>query len=353
MPSLKAEPFGLMPDGQSVDLYTVTNAAGMTVCFLSLGGIITRVQVPDRYGALADVTPGYDSLAEYLTDTCYFGALIGRYANRIAGGRFVLDGREYQAPPNDGKNLLHGGYGGFHRVVWHVAPFANSHAAGAALTYTSRAGEEGFPGTVRVRVTYTLNEGNELRFDYAATTDAPTPVSLTQHTYVNLAGHASGDILSHELTLLASRYLPVDDEIIPTGELRSVDGTPFDFRRARTIGEGIRSRDVALPMDGYDHTFVLDSRAPGEMELAARLYERVSGRMLEIETTEPGIQLYSGGQLGGGASGKDGYIYRRHDALALETQHFPDSPNVPAFPSTILRPGQRYVSSTVYRFGVA
>ena len=353
MPSLTSEPFGVMPDGQSVELYTLTNAAGMTVSFLGLGGIIARLKVPDRYGALADVTPGYDSLAEYLTDTCYFGALIGRYANRIAGGRFVVDGREYRAPPNDGRNLLHGGRGGFHRVMWHVEPFVNSHTAGAALTYTSHAGEQGFPGTLRVHVTYTLNERNELRFDYAATTDAPTPVSLTQHTYVNLAGHASGDILSHELSLLASRYLPVDDEIVPTGELRSVDGTPFDFRRARTIGGGIRSRDDALPMGGYDHTFVLDKPVPGDMGLAARLHDPASGRMLEIETTEPGMQLYSGGQLGGGGRGKEGHVYKRHDALALETQHFPNSPNVPAFPSTILRPGQQYASSTVYRFGVA
>ena len=340
-----------MPGGRPVELHTLTNSAGIEVCFLSLGGIIASVKVPDRHGVLADVTPGYDALDDYLADTCYFGALIGRYANRIAGGRFTLDGREYAMTPNDGPNLLHGGARGFHRALWDVESSAHDESVGATLLHTSP-GDEGFPGTLRVRVTYTLTDRNELVFDYHATTDAPTPVNLTQHSYFNLAGHASGDILDHELTLLASAYLPVNDEIIPTGELSPVEGTPFDFRKARTIGAGIRSRDEELPIDGYDHSFVLDGPAGG-MRRAARLFEPVSGRVLEIETTEPGLQLYSGDQLGGGPRAKDGHVYQRHGAVALETQHFPNSPNVPAFPSTILRPGEEYRSRTIYRFGTA
>jgi aldose 1-epimerase len=350
-PLLRVQPFGVIPDGDAIELHTLANASGMEVCFLTLGGIIVSVKVPDRDGVLADVTPGYDTLGEYLHDRCYFGALVGRYANRIAGGRFVLDGTTYILAPNDGPNLLHGGAGGFHRVVWNAEPFAHDDSVGAVLTYTSPDGEEGFPGTLKVRVTYTLTDQNELCFDYAATTDAPTPVNLTQHSYFNLAGHASGDILDHQLTLFASCYLPVDDQIIPTGELRDVEGTPFDFRLPRTIGAGIRSRDDELPIDGYDHSFALDDGLASETRLVARLYEPGSGRVLEIETTEPGLQLYSGDQLGGGLTGKGGQPYDRHGAVALETQHFPNSPNVPEFPSTILRPGAEYASRTVYRFG--
>lgn len=349
-PPFRVEPFGMAPDGRPVAMHTLANASGMEVCFLTLGGRIVSVRVPDRDGVLADVTPGYDSLADYLDDGCYFGALIGRCANRIANSRFVLDGTTYTLDPNDGPNLLHGGDDGFHHVVWSVEPFAGERCVGAVLTYASGAGEGGFPGKLSVRVTYTLTDDNELSFDYDAGTDAATLVNLTQHVYVNLAGHASGDILGHELTLLASRYLPVDDEIIPTGELRPVQGTPFDFREPRTIGADIPSRDAGRPIDGYDHCFVLDGGSPGIARLVARLYEPVSGRMLEIETTEPGLQLYSGGQLGNSLTGKNGKPYGRHGAVALETQHFPNSPNVPHFPSTILRPGSRYRSRTVYRF---
>jgi aldose 1-epimerase len=350
-PPFRVEHFGVGPSGP-VEMHTLANASGMEVCFLTLGGIIVNVKVPDRHGVLADVTPGYDTLAEYLDDACYFGALIGRYANRIAGGRFALDGVEYTLAPNDGPNLLHGGDAGFHRVLWNVEPFARDHEVGAVLAYTSRAGEGGFPGTLNVRVTYTLTGRNELCFDYAATTDAATPVNLTQHSYFNLGGHASGDILGHELTMLASRYLPVDDGIIPTGELRPVEGTPFDFRKPRTIGSGMLSGDDQLPIDGYDHSFVLDEGIPGIPRLVARLRAPSSGRTLDIETTEPGLQLYSGDQIANGLRGKDGKRYSRHGAVALETQHFPNSPNVPEFPSTILRPGHEYVSRTVYRFGV-
>lgn len=351
LPPPRVDPFGVTPDGRPVEMHTLSNASGMEVCFLSLGGIIVSVKVPDRDGVQADVTPGYDTLDDYLADDDYFGALIGRYANRIAGGRFVLDGTTFALTPNDGPNLLHGGAQGFHRAIWTVNPFVSDCTTGAVLTHTSQAGEGGFPGTLNVRVTYTLTDRNELWFDYTATTDAATPVNLTQHLYFNLAGHASGDIFDHQLTLIASRYLPVNDEIIPTGEMRQVEGTPFDFRQPRTIGAGMRSHDVLLPIDGYDHSFVLDDGAPGASRVVARLYEPGSGRLLEIETTEPGLQLYSGDQLGKGTTGKNGRPYIRHGALALETQHFPNSPNEPSFPSTILRPGEEYVSRTVYRFG--
>ncbi len=351
LPPLQVEPFGVMPDGRLVELYTLVNAAGMEVCFLSLGGIIVSVKVPDRHGVLLDVTPGYDTLDDYLADREYFGALIGRYANRIAAARFTIDDASYTLSPNDGPNLLHGGAYGFHRALWSVAPFTHDGSVGAVLAHTSPAGEDGFPGTLDVRVTYTLTNENELCFDYAVTTDAATPVNVTQHLYFNLAGHAAGDIFDHQLTLVASHYLPVDDDIIPTGDMRPVDGTPFDFRQPRTIGAGMRAPDGQLPIDGYDHTFVLDDSADGASRVVARLYEPASGRQLEIETTEPGLQFYSGGQLGRGRSGKNGQPYIRHGALALETQHFPNSPNEPGFPSTILRPGGQYSSRTVYRFG--
>jgi aldose 1-epimerase len=349
LPPLRVDPFGVAPDGRSVEMHTLSNASGMEVRFLSLGGIIVSVKVPDRDGVHADVTPGYDTLEDYLADGDYFGALIGRYANRIAGGRFEVDGTTYTLAPNDGPNLLHGGAHGFHRALWNVEPFAGDDSVGAVLTYMSPAGEGGFPGTLNARVTYKLTDANELSFDYKATTDAATPVNLTQHLYFNLAGHAAGHIFDHRLTLRASRYLPVNDELIPTGELRPVEGTPFDFRAERAIGAGMDSSDALPPID-YDHTFVLDGDA-GSGRVVARLHEPGSGRVLEIETTEPGLQFYAGDQLGRSPSGKNGQPYIRHGAVALETQHFPDSPNEPHFPSTILRPGEEYSSRTVYRFG--
>lgn len=344
--------FGKMPDGRRVEMHTLTNAAGMEVAFLNLGGIICAMKVPDRHGAIADVTPGYDSLADYLADTRFFGAIIGRYANRIAGGRFMLDDTVYQLSTNEGAHHLHGGRGGFHRAIWRVEPFTNRAGVGAVLSYRSPAGEEGYPGTLDVRVTYTLTEESELLFDYWATTDHATPVNLTQHSYFNLAGHASGDILDHELTVHASSYLPVDDEIIPTGELRAVHGTYFDFRSPRAIRADVGAHGEH-PFDGYDHTFVLDFAAPGVVRPVARLYEPRSGRSLEIETTEPGLQLYSGSQIGGGLIGKEGCRYGPNSSVALETQHFPNSPNEPHFPCTILGPGSEYHSRTIYRFATA
>ena len=336
-----------MPDGRAVDEYTVANAAGMRMSFLNLGGIVRAVLVPDRHGALADVVPGYDTLGEYLTDTRYFGALIGRYANRIAGASFTLRGVEYALTSNNGRNQLHGGPGGLHGMLWSVEPFRTASSSGAVLACSSADGSDGFPGTLDVRVTYTLTDANALVFDYQATTDRATPVSLTQHSYFNLAGHDSGSVLDHELTLSANHYLPVNDELIPTGELRRVAGSDFDFRTARPIRAGA-SKDSFVD---FDHTFVLDDApVPGDVRVAARLHDPRSGRTMKVTTSEPGVQFYSGNQIGNGLGGKGGVRYAAYSSLALETQHFPNSPNEPRFPSTILEPGGEYRSRTTYNF---
>jgi aldose 1-epimerase len=347
-----AAPFGALPDGRPVEQYTLESPSGMEVTFLALGGIIRNLTVPDRHGRLADVTPGYETVQQYLADTQFHGALIGRYANRIAGGRFVLDGREYRISRNDGGNHLHGGVTGFHRALWAVAPFTDARGSGAVLSLTSQAGDEGFPGTLDVRVTYLLTSDDELHFDYLATTDEPTPVNFTQHAYFNLGGHDTRDVLEHEITVHASRYLPVTADFIPSGELRSVQGTGFDLRRSRTLGDGIASLDGASPIGGYDHCFLLDEPR-ADSAVVARLCDPRSGRTLEIETTEPALQLYTGGQLGArrDEEGKRGVRYGPYSAVALETQHLPNSPNEPAFPTTILRPGESYRSHSVYRFG--
>ena len=340
--------FGTLPDGRTVEEHTLTNAAGMTVLFLSLGGIVRVVKVPDRHGVVADVVPGYDTLDGYLADTRYFGALIGRYANRIAGARFTLGGVDYPLSANNGHNQLHGGPGGLHGVLWAIEPFRSASASGAVLRYTSPDGDEGYPGTLDVRVTYTLTDDNELLCDYHATTDRATPVNFTQHSYFNLAGHDAGSVLDHELTLHAEQYLPVSGELIPTGELLQVQGSDFDFRAPRPIRAGAAG-DAFVD---YDHTFVLDAAVPGVMRAAARLRDPRSGRTMEVATTEPGVQFYSGNQIGNGQGGKAGCRYAAYSSLALETQHFPNSPNEPRFPSTILRPGAEYRSRTAYRFSV-
>ena len=351
-PTLERHPYGSTGQGEQVELFTLTNANGMRVRFTSYGGIITSLEVPDREGTLADVTLGFDSLSGYLGEHPYFGALIGRYGNRIARGRFTLEGKEYTLAVNNGPNHLHGGIRGFDKVVWRAEPFQNDSSVGAVLTYTSRDGEEGYPGTLQARVTYTLTNSNALGFAYHATSDAPTPVNLTQHAYFNLAGDGAGDILGHVLTLNASRYTPVDSTLIPTGELAPVSGTPFDFTRATPIGARIGQENEQLRFGGgYDHNFVLDRQGDG-LSLAARLTEPRSGRVMEIFTTEPGIQFYSGNFLDGSLTGKGGRVYQHRYGLALETQHYPDSPNKPEFPSTILRPGEEYRSETVYRFSV-
>lgn len=351
--SVKKQAFAKTPDGADVDLYTLRNASGMEVRAISYGGIILTLRVPDRNGALADVVLGYDDLAGYLEASPYFGSIVGRYANRIALGRFTLDGRTYTLAANNGKNALHGGVRGFDKVVWSAEPFEDAAGVGVVFSYTSRDGEEGYPGTLRATVTYTLSDANALAFDYQATTDKATPVNLTQHTYFNLAGGGKGDVLGHELMLKASRFTPVDETLIPTGELRGVIGTPFDFRTPRAIGARIGEADEQLKLGGgYDHNFVLDREPGGGEQLAARVYEPTSGREMEVRTSEPGVQLYTGNFLDGTITGKGGHVYARRTGFCLETQHYPDSPNQKDFPTTILRPGEAYRSRTVYAFSV-
>jgi aldose 1-epimerase len=331
----------------------LTNRTGITVDLMSLGGTITSIWLPDRYGELADVVAGFDHVDDYRVDDRYFGALIGRFANRIAHGRFVLDGREHQLPLNDGPNHLHGGPAGFNTREWRVAPFYRAGASGAVLCYRSADGEEGYPGGLVTRVTYTLSDDDTFRVDYSAVCDAPTIVNLTQHTYFNLHGHDRGDILDHELTVNAAYFTPIDATSIPTGAFRGVLGGAFDFTRPRKIGERIAADDEQLRIvGGYDHNFQLRRTDVAQLAAAARLYEPESGRFVEIATTEPGLQVYSGNTMDRGGPGKGGHRYAKHAAIALETQHFPDSPNQPHFPSTVLRPGDELQSSTVYRFGV-
>jgi aldose 1-epimerase len=318
----------------------------MEVRFISYGGTITSIRVPDREGQVAEVTLGHDTLAGYVEDSRWFGALVGRYANRIAGGRFSLDGRDYILERNDGPNHLHGGSGGFHRAVWEVEPRESDTGACALLHYTSPAGDGGYPGTLTVRVTYTLTHEDSLIIDYHATTDAPTPVNLTQHSYFNLAGARAGNILDHELWLNARAFTPIDPTLIPTGEIRGVDGTPFDFTTPARIGSRIDEADEQLTRcGGYDHNFVIERQGEGGLSFAARLQDPRSGRTLTVLTTEPGIQLYSGNALETAAGD-----YARRAGLTLETQHFPDSPNQSAFPSTVLRPGRALSSRTAYTF---
>ncbi len=345
--------FGVAPDGAAIDLYTLSNPAGMRVQITNYGGIVTSLLVPDRKGRLGDVVLGFDGIDGYLKKHPHFGAICGRYANRIAGGRFILNGVEYKLARNDGDNHLHGGIRGFDKVVWQAAEFASKDGAGLRLTYSSPAGEEGYPGRLNVVVTYTLTDGNELRLDYLATTDADTVLNLTHHGYFNLADGGTSEVLGHEVMIDATRFLPVDAALIPTGELRNVRRTPMDFTRATAIGPRIDAADEQLVHGrGYDHTWVVNG-APGQLRLAARVREPTTGRVMEVLTTEPGVQFYTGNFLDGTVTGKDGAVYRRRYGLCLECQHFPDSPNKPQFPSTVIKPGQRYTQTTVYRFAVA
>lgn len=333
--------------------YTLKNTHGMELRVLDYGGIIVSLAVPDRTGRVDDVVLGFDRLEDYERSSPYFGAIIGRYGNRIARGRFTLDGRTYTLATNNGPNHLHGGVRGFDKVMWEVSPFERRDSSGLVLRYTSPDGEEGYPGTLRTTVTYTLTEGNELIFDYEATSDRATPVNLTQHSYFNLAGQGEGDVLGHVLTLNATSFTPVDSTLIPTGEIRGVAGTPFDFRAPTAIGARIDQGDEQLRYGGgYDHNFVLnkDRGRHAGPTFAARVYEPTSGRVLEAYTTEPGLQLYSGNFLDGSLRGKRGTAYVPRSGFTLETQHYPDSPNHPAFPSSILGPGAEYHSRTLLRF---
>jgi aldose 1-epimerase len=346
-------PFGRLPDGRPVDVFTLTTGRGLEVRAISYGAIIVSLHAPDRSGRLDDVVLGHDDLAGYLGASPYFGAVVGRYGNRIAKGKFALDGQTYTLATNNNANHLHGGVKGFDKRVWKADTFQNLSGVGVKLTYTSADGEEGYPGTLTADVTYTLTDKNQLIVDYHATTDKATVLNLTQHTYFNLASGKANDILGHELMLNADRYTPVDDTLIPTGELAPVAGTPFDFRTATAIGARIGQDNEQLKRGkGYDHNWVLTRQGDG-LSLAARVLEPTTGRTLEVSTTEPGIQFYSGNFLDGTITGKGGRVYPQRSGFCLETQHFPDSPNHPTFPSTVLRPGQDFKSQTVFTFGVA
>jgi aldose 1-epimerase len=343
-------PFGTLPDGREVFAYTLANAGGAAVRVMTLGATIVSLTAPDRSGQHGDVVLGHDDLDSYVRDPLYIGPIVGRYANRIAQASFVLDGRTYSLPANDGRHHLHGGPRGFHRALWDATPFADDRGAALRLSYVSPDGEEGYPGRLATAVTYTWTDAHELIIDSAATTDHPTLVNLTQHSYFNLAG--TGDVRDHVLTLHADRYTPIDAACIPTGELASVEGTPFDFRRPTAIGARIDAAHEQLARGyGYDHNFVVRRDGPG-LAHAAHVDEPVSGRTLDVFTTEPGLQLYSGNHLGE-VRGKRGQTYGRRYGFCLETQHFPDSPHQPAFPSAVLRPGQEYRSRTVWGFGCA
>ncbi|MER7774339.1 aldose epimerase family protein [Streptomyces sp. NPDC096191] len=345
------ELFGRLADGTKVYRWSLENG-GTRMKVLSYGGAVQSLEIPDRRGRHANVSLGFDNLDDYVASSPYFGALIGRYGNRIGKGRFILDGKEYQLSVNDGEHSLHGGARGFDKRVWDVEPFTDGPDVGLVLHYTGVDGEMGYPGTLRARVTYTLTRRGDWRVDYAATTDRATVVNLTSHVYWNLAGEGSGTVEDHELSIAASRYTPTDAGLIPTGELARVSGTPFDFRRGKPVGRDIRDNHPQLvTAKGFDHNWVLDKGVTDRPEHVATLRDPASGRTLRIATDQPGLQFYSGNFLDGTLTGTGGALYRQGDALCLETQHFPDSPNQPSFPSTVLRPGQTYRTSTVHSFG--
>lgn len=349
--SLKVADFGQAEEG-AAKLYTLKNENGMEVVITNYGGIITRLLAPDKDGQFTDIVLGFDKLADYQKDHPYFGAIIGRYGNRIARGKFTIDGEEYTLAANNGANALHGGPMGFHKHLWEAKEIEREGYAGLELSRVSKDMEEGYPGNLAATVRYLLNNDNELLIEYEAATDKPTVVNLTNHTYFNLKGAGKEDILGHVLMIDADYYTPVDSTLIPTGELRPVEGTPFDFNTPTPIGERIKAENEQIRFGlGYDHNFVLDREGPG-LELAATVHEQSTGRFLEVLTTEPGLQFYSGNFLDGTNIGKYGVKYEYRTGFCLETQHYPDSPNRPDFPSTVLRPGENYASSTVYRFSV-
>lgn len=349
--------FGSLEDGRKVALYELKNANGVAVKISSYGGIITSVKAPDKAGKVEELVLGFDELsgytsAAYQQEGPYFGAIIGRFGNRIAEGKFTLDGREYSLAKNNGPNHLHGGLKGFDKVLWEAEPFKTADEAVLRLRYVSPDGEEGYPGTLTVEVAYRLDNDNELKIEYTATTDKATVLNLTSHAYFNLSGNIKRDILAHQLQLNAEAFVPIGEDLIPTGDLQNVSGTPFDFKEPRTIGAQIEADHQQLSnARGYDHTWVL-AEVAGKRKLAATVYEPDSGRCMEVFTTEPGVQFYTGNFLSGKLSGRGGVVYQQRYGLCLETQHFPDSPNQPQFPSTELRPGETYRSQSSYRFSV-
>jgi len=339
-----------MPDGTAVELYTLTNPNGMQAEIITYGGIVVSLTAPDRAGKYGDVVLGMADLPGYLKETTFFGALIGRYGNRIGHGQFKLEGKTYNLPKNDGDNTLHGGPQGFDKHVWTAKEATGADGPALELTYVSKDGEMGFPGTLTAKVVYTLTPKNELKIDYTATTDKPTVVNLTNHSYFNLAGQGEGDILQHQVTLYADRFTPIDKGLIPTGELKAVKGTPFDFTASTAIGARIGQNDQQLQFGkGYDHNWVLN-KGNGGLTKGAEVYEPKTGRVMEVWTTEPGLQFYTGNFLDGTLHGKAGKVYPFRSGFCMETQHYPDSPNKPNFPSTELKPGATYRTTTLYRF---
>jgi aldose 1-epimerase len=345
---VQQERFGAREE-RPIILYTLKNSHGVEVRAMNYGGIIQSIRVPDRDGKFADVVLGHDTAEGYIPNPPYIGAVVGRYANRIANGTFTLDGKTYALPKNDGPNTLHGGTTRtFDKVMWESQPLKDKN--GVMFEYVSKDGEEGFPGNLKVRVTYVLTDSNELVIDYEATTDKATPINVSQHSYFNLKGEGNGDILDHEILINADRFTPVDKNLIPTGELQSVKGTPFDFTKSTRIGSRIEDNYEQLTLGhGYDHNFVLNRKGAG-MTLAARVYEPTTGRVLEVSTTQPAVQFYTGNFLDGSVTGKSGHVYKRRNGLCLETQHYPDSPNHPDFPNTILKPGEKFHQTTAFKF---
>lgn len=349
---IKTEISGRNSSGEEIKIFTLTNRGGMSIKITNYGGIVTDISVPDRNGNTANVVLGFASPFDYMQqrykDACpHFGAIIGRYGNRIAKGEFTLDGKKYSLARNNGAHHLHGGVTGFDKVVWNASTAADDNSSTLTLKYLSPDGEEGYPGNLNVTVDYTLTDKNELIINYLAATDKATPLNLTHHSYFNLAGEGNGDVLEHEIMIAADKYIPVDETLIPTGKYADVSGTPFDLRKPKRIADGIEKVE-----GGYDNTFVLNKTQGADPDTAAFAYDMHSGRTLEVYTTEPGIQFYTGNFLDGTLTGPSGKKYGKHAGFCLETQHFPDSPNQPAFPSTVLRPGEKYISKTIYKFGV-
>ena len=345
--SLEKKNFGATADGKQVDEYTLTNVHGLAVKVITYGGILNSVETPDRQGRMTNITLSLDSLQDYLAGHPFFGAIAGRYANRIAKGKFTLDGTPYTLATNDGPNHLHGGKKGFDKAVWQAEEVRGKDSVGVKLTHFSPDGDEGYPGNLTATIVYSLDNGNELKMEYTATTDKATPLNLTNHTYWNLGGRANGGILEELMTINADHYLPVDDTLIPIGKLAAVKGTPMDFTRPKTIGARIDQ-----VVGGYDHAYVLNQKKPGQLTLAAKIVEPTSGRVMEISTTQPAIQFYTGNFLDGKLQA-GGVSYQKHHGFCLETEHYPDSPNQPQFPSTILRPGETYHQVTIHKFSVA
>lgn len=341
--NVRKELFGNARDGQPVDIYTLANTNGMQAKITTYGAILVSLEVPDRQGQPGEVTLGFDTLDGYLNDHPYFGAIVGRYANRIAKGKFSIDREEYTLATNNGPNHLHGGLTGFDKVVWIAEPTETADGAAVKLTYLSKDGEEGYPGNLNCSVTYTLTNNDELRIDYQAQTDKITPVNLTNHTYFNFAGN--GNVFDHEITLNADYYTPVDENLIPTGQIKAVKGTPMDLTQPTTIGDGIKKLG-----DGFDHNFVLNKKLESELSLAATVSEPTTGRVMQVYTTQPGIQFYTGNFLDSSVVGRGKQACQKHSGFCLETQHFPDSPNKPDFPTVFLEPGETYQSTTIFTF---